>query len=77
MNEPNIGGVWKSNINTLIPNNVVGHYGFGAPMKCMIGRIVKCDKPPIEERDMKDLSSLQNYPGCLKNDPELQWLMAE
>ena len=77
MNEPNIGGVWKSNINTLIPNNVVGHYGFGAPMKCMRGRIVKADHVPLVEHAPQDLPSLQNFPGSIKNDPALQNLMAE
>ena len=77
MNEPNIGGVWKSNINTLIPNNVVGHYGFGAPMKCMRGRIVKADHVPLVEHAPQDLPSLQNFPGSIKNDPALQDLMAE
>ena len=47
-------------------------------MKCMIGKITKCDKAPLEEHiSMADLPSLQSYPGSLKNDPELQWLMAE
>lgn len=77
MNEPNIGGVWKSNINTLIPNNVVGHYGFGAPMKCMRGRIVKADHVPLVEHAAQDLPSMQNFPGSIKNDPALQDLMAE
>ena len=77
MNEPNIGGVWKSNINTLIPNNVVGHYGFGAPMKCMRGRIVKADHVPLVEHAPQDLPDVQDFPGSIKNDPALQNLLAE
>ena len=74
---PNLNGVWKSNINELIPNNVVGHYGFGAPMKCMIGRLSKADHAPLVEHAPQDLPSLQNFPGSIKNDPALQNLMAE
>ena len=74
---PNLNGVWKSNINTLIPNNVVGHYGFGAPMKCMRGRIVKADHVPLVEHAPQDLPDVQDFPGSIKNDPALQNLLAE
>lgn len=77
MNEPSIGGVWKSNINELIPNNIIGRYGFGAPMKCMIGRVTKADKAPLVEHAPQDLPDLQDFPGSIKNDPALKDLAAE
>lgn len=76
MNEPNLGGVWKSNINTLLPNRVIGRSGFGAPYKALAGRIYKSE-PPFEEVSPKDWVSKQNFPGSIKNDPALQNLMAE
>lgn len=39
--EPSLFGVWESNINHLMPNNVVGKLGFGAPIKCMICKVYK------------------------------------
>ena len=77
MNEPSIGGVWASNINTLVPNNVIGHYGFGAPMKALCCRIVKADKPPLKEVAPQNIKSQQNYPGSIKNDPFLKDLVVE
>lgn len=44
MAAPNLGGVWKSNINLLIPHDNIGRLGFGAPFKCMI-----CKVYPAEE----------------------------
>ena len=41
--EPNLYGVWKSNINNLIPHKDVGVMGFGAPFKCMICNIRKAE----------------------------------
>lgn len=46
--EPNLYGVWKSNINSLIPHKHVGKIGYGAPYKCMICRIRKADGAGIE-----------------------------
>jgi anaerobic selenocysteine-containing dehydrogenase len=37
--EPNLFGVWKSNVNSLIPHRAVGKMGFGAPYKSMICKI--------------------------------------
>lgn len=42
--EPNLGGVWQSNINLLIPHDNIGKLGFGAPFKNMI-----CKVYPAEE----------------------------
>ncbi len=45
--EPNLFGVWKSNINSLIPHFNVGKLGFGAPYKgvmCNIKRVKSLDQ---------------------------------
>lgn len=44
--EPNLFGVWKSNINSLVPHRVLGKMGFGAPYKQLP---VKVYKTPNEE----------------------------
>ncbi len=36
--EPNLFGVWQSNINTMVPHKHIGKLGFGAPFKQMICR---------------------------------------
>jgi anaerobic selenocysteine-containing dehydrogenase len=41
--EPNLGGVWKSNINNLVPHKHIGKLGFGAPLKQMICKVYKVD----------------------------------
>jgi hypothetical protein len=46
--EPNLYGVWKSNINSLIPHKHVGKLGYGAPYKCMICAISKATGQGIE-----------------------------
>lgn len=38
-NAPHNYGVYRSNINNLIPNFHVGKLGFGAPFKCMLCNI--------------------------------------
>lgn len=45
--EPNLYGVWKSNVNSLIPHRVLGKMGFGAPYKQVP---VKVYRTPNEER---------------------------
>ncbi len=40
---PNLSGVWKSNINSLIPHQAIGRIGFGAPFKNVACRIYKVD----------------------------------
>ncbi len=40
---PNLSGIWKSNINKLIPMGYVGGLGYGAPYKNMICKIYKVD----------------------------------
>ena len=39
--EPNLYGVWRSNINEMVPHKVIGKLGFGAPYKCLPARIRK------------------------------------
>lgn len=50
--EPNLYGVWQSNINTLVPNHYNNPLGYCAPYKCM-----NCNIVPLEENydvDMRD-----------------------
>ncbi|MGV8082088.1 MAG: molybdopterin-dependent oxidoreductase [Coriobacteriia bacterium] len=41
--EPNLFGVWKSSINSLIPHNEMGKLGFGAPFKNVICKIYRVE----------------------------------
>jgi anaerobic selenocysteine-containing dehydrogenase len=34
--EPNLFGVWQSNVNNMVPHKHIGKLGFGAPLKQMI-----------------------------------------
>lgn len=40
-NEPHLYGVWRSNINNLVPHFHVGKMGFGAPFKCLLCKVTK------------------------------------
>ena len=42
--EPHLFGVWRCNINELIPHKFVGKLGFGAPFKCVICKVEKLNK---------------------------------
>ena len=42
--EPHLYGVWRCNINNLMPHKFVGKLGFGAPFKCIICKIEKLNK---------------------------------
>lgn len=45
--EPNLFGVWKSNVNSLVPHFNVGKLGFGAPYKgvmCNVKRVKSLDQ---------------------------------
>ena len=42
--EPHLFGVWRCNINELIPHKFVGKLGFGAPFKCVICKVEKLGK---------------------------------
>ncbi|MDO5117719.1 MAG: molybdopterin-dependent oxidoreductase [Eggerthellaceae bacterium] len=41
--EPNLFGVWKTSINSMIPHFAIGKLGFGAPYKNLICKISKVD----------------------------------
>ena len=41
--EPNLFGVWKSSVNSLIPHKAIGKMGFGAPLKNIMCTIYKVD----------------------------------
>lgn len=38
-NEPHLYGVWRSNINSLVPHKRIGKLGYGAPYKCNFCRV--------------------------------------
>jgi anaerobic selenocysteine-containing dehydrogenase len=40
---PNLFGVWKANVNSLIPHHAIGKLGFGAPYKNVMCKITKVD----------------------------------
>ena len=48
---PNLFGVWKSNINRLIPMYKVGKLGYGAPYKNVLCKIYKVDDPNAAMED--------------------------
>jgi len=50
-NEPNLFGVWKSNINNLVPHFDIGLLGFGAPMKSVFCSIKKVDN--LDDLELK------------------------
>lgn len=42
-NEPNLYGVWKSNVNQLIPHKEIGKLGFGAPFKGVCCKVYRAE----------------------------------
>jgi anaerobic selenocysteine-containing dehydrogenase len=40
---PNLSGVWKSSINSLIPHYAIGKMGFGAPLKNVLCKIYRVE----------------------------------
>lgn len=42
--EPSLFGVWKANINNLIPHKAIGKLGFGAPYKGILCKISKTEE---------------------------------
>lgn len=59
---PNLFGMWKSNLCTLIPNDHNGPFGMGAPYKSMICKIYKVDS----------LDAFHNEPPAICTDEELR-----
>lgn len=51
---PSLYGVWKSNINKLIPMYKVGKLGYGAPYKGVLCKISKAISPDIAVEDPRD-----------------------
>lgn len=49
--EPHLYGVWKSNVNSLVPHRVLGQMGFGAPYKQLPAKIYKT---PVESQILQD-----------------------
>lgn len=49
-NEPHLFGVWRSNINSLVPHKHIGKLGFGAPYKCNF-----CKVEPLSENYDADM----------------------
>lgn len=41
--EPNLYGVWKANVNTLLPHKCVNKLGYGSIHKCMICKVYKAE----------------------------------
>ena len=48
--EPHLFGVWKSNVNSLVPHRVLGKMGFGAPYKQLPAKIYKT---PVESQILR------------------------
>ena len=60
-NAPHNYGVYRSNINNLIPNFHVGKLGFGAPFKCML-----CNIEGTNESFDTDMQLIQDKFGELR-----------
>lgn len=48
---PHLYGVWKSNINTLIPHSRMGKLGFGAPFRTTLVKISKASEEELADAD--------------------------
>ena len=51
---PHLYGVWKSNINTLIPHSRMGKLGFGAPFRTTLVKISKAHEDDLIEPIVSD-----------------------
>ena len=71
---PNLYGVWKSNINRLIPMYKVGITGYGAPYKNVLCKVYKVDSPdfaneeasayvPREDRGPQSMTTGESQPN--------------
>ncbi|MGV8083724.1 MAG: molybdopterin-dependent oxidoreductase [Coriobacteriia bacterium] len=54
---PHLFGVWKSNINQLVPHSRNGKLGFGAPYKAMLCRISKAEEADLASTDQVGLTT--------------------
>ena len=61
---PNLNGVWKANINSLIPHRAIGRIGFGAPFKNVLCKISK-----VAGLDALGTLSPDTVEGAIGTDP--------
>ena len=61
---PNLNGVWKSNINSLIPHRAIGRIGFGAPFKNVCCKIYK-----VDSLDALGTLAPETEEGAIGSDP--------
>jgi anaerobic selenocysteine-containing dehydrogenase len=67
--EPNLFGVWESNVNNLVPHKHIGVLGFGNPAKQMI-----CKATRLDNFDDVKISVPASYPVDVKPEAlEAQW----
>lgn len=59
---PHLYGVWKSNINTLIPHSRMGKLGFGAPFRTTLVKISKASEEDLVEADRYGLEGADGKP---------------
>ncbi len=59
---PHLYGVWKSNINTLIPHSRMGKLGFGAPFRTTLVKISKASEEELVDADRIGLELEDNEP---------------
>ena len=52
--EPHLFGVWRSNINSLVPHKRIGKLGYGAPYKCNF-----CKVEPLAESYDADMKAIE------------------
>ena len=61
---PNLNGVWKSTINSLIPHRAIGRIGFGAPFKNVCCKIYK-----VDSLDALGTLAPETEEGAIGSDP--------
>ena len=59
---PHLYGVWKSNINTLVPHSRMGKLGFGAPFRTTLVKISKASEEDLAEADRIGLEGPDGKP---------------
>jgi len=67
--EPNLFGVWKSNVNTMVPNLDNGKVGFGAPFKNVLCKVYPANGPIWEKEALDPYSKRRVAP---MNKPEVE-----
>lgn len=59
---PHLYGVWKSNINTLIPHSRMGKLGFGAPFRTTLVKVSKAAEADLADADRIGLEADDGRP---------------